>query len=294
MADKKGELPFADIRDLEWCDLDEYRRVFSDLLRNAPCRLGHSLYCSSVLYIYGLVLNGGKSANRDVKAFLREVMEYGPEMGVFPDGSENEKLPENYYSILHPWHDERLSNLVAPLSILDVSDVADCVDGAPVEDEIDVRAYPADFALLSNEKFMSDAALVSLNLNATDDEILSAVKDFLPAYRKALNSRGAEVGLGGFSEKSLNGLKNYRFSGKDLEKVVKYRVIEYFHISMWADFIGVKVKDVTMANYLFGGDLNIEDPVAHFAKTAKPYINKFKSRQHAENFYNWAAQKYGE
>lgn len=279
MADEKGDFPFAEIKDLEWCDLEKYRRVLTDLAQNNPCRLVHNLFIAVAVNRSLVSRNKLEHEKKASRAFVQDLMEAGPEVAQIREAGDIEVDYGAYYKVGHTWHDGDLSDAVSPLSLSDIADVFDCIDGALVDDQADSDVYPADFALVDNDNFLSDGVLVSLNLNATDKEILNAVKDFLPAYRKALNARGADLGFN-------------RFSKATLTKVVSYRLIEYFHINLWADVAGVKIKDVTLANYLFGGDLDTEDPVGHFAKTVKPFAKKFENPRHVESLERWAASEY--
>ncbi|MDO3387202.1 DUF6387 family protein [Gilvimarinus sp. SDUM040013] len=282
MADKKGQLPYADIKDLEWCDLSKYRRQLASFSKS------ETLLCLAVSFALSRLVNCpeqmsdrerelivydsiGREEIEDLKAigpnFYKRLM--GAGLGVDVAGTYD-------YEFTPSWSDRRISTAVAPLSLIDATAVYDGVEGAEVPELPDYSFYPADFALLANQVFSASEAHFSVDLEATNAEILQALEKILPLYRDALRDRGVKFGFREFKE-------------IDYSKIIDYRVIEYFHIKAWAGVQGVMVRDTTFGNYLLGDAPVDTTPADRFRRTVKrDFISKFDNPVFIENLISWA------
>lgn len=120
--------------------------------------------------------------------------------------------------------------------------------------------YPLDF-VIDQQGF--PFATVSLDLSATDDVIISELKNFLPKYREALGLK-----------------KSSSVADKDIAKLRTYRVIEYLDIQIWLAVNEREITDSLLSSVLFPGR---DDHQSFFAQTVKPFILRVATREFVDS-----------
>lgn len=104
------------------------------------------------------------------------------------------------------------------------------------ENDFDV---PFDFVAAKKSLELTAGTIhFSVNLFASNEEILKELKSLLPAYRKALADLNLEL--------------SRDFKAADIGLFSHYKAFEYVDILLWAETKGLKVPDKLMVSILFG------------------------------------------
>ena len=112
----------------------------------------------------------------------------------------------------------------------------------------------------------------SVDLFASNEEILKELKSLLPAYRKALADLNLEL--------------SRDFKPADIGLFSTYKAFEYVDILLWATTKGLKVPDKLMVSILFGDNVNIDEVV--FRQKHKIFYKKILNNNyvHAIRYFS--------
>lgn len=135
-------------------------------------------------------------------------------------------------------------------SLQDVWDRCEEYDGYinPVRDAPIYAPY--DFLLQQNGFDYENETNVTIDLTATDEQILSDFQHWLTEYRKAT----------GYQSNKTN------FTDKDLADWRKYQVLPYIDLTLSRDIEGKRMTQTKIASLIFNG---IDDPVGALRTTKK-------------------------